>query len=372
MIPYIEVLKWNAAKTELNAFALIEPSECWFEISYYNKGEFEIYAAATIKNLNALKKGNYVKIPHKPFIWGIKSLQYEFNSDGARMISAKGYEAAKDILAKRIIRDPLNLTGNLADGLERLLSGNLGTDAAAVRQISGIIWAWDDGLTGKTTDAQATRGNLWDYVSNLLKLYKFGAVSTLDNGKILYSTVNGMDKSDSVKFSQSFDNLISATYYTSDEEKKTDCQIVSTFNEQETSGGTQRTVSHDYIAYYPADEAGASGIDRDEITLQSNLSTKVKNADGTETEVAPSSEDFVSMQQSEGAATLAEKQTVTEFNGEIDLVNSQYNFGEDFFIGDLVKIRDEYFGYEAVARVIKFTIKQDASGYGEEAEFGDD
>jgi hypothetical protein len=37
-----------------------------------------------------------------------------------------------------------------------------------------------------------------------------------------------------------------------------------------------------------------------------------------------------------------------------------------------VEITDEYFGYTAKARVIKYTFKQDASGYGEEAEYGNE
>ena len=368
MIPYIEVLKWNNEKTAINAFALIEPSECWFELSYYETGEFEIYAPATLNALAALQKGNFVKIPHRDYIWRIKSVQYEFNADGARMISAKGYEA-KIILSQRIIRDPLELPSDLSDALELIFDQNLGAAAIPERRISGLSWLWNE-IAGKTTEAQATRGNLWDFTKNLLKLHNVGSVAKLQSGSIVYMTVNGQDKSEFVMFSQSLDNLISATYYSSDDNLKTNCQIVSTFNEQETQGGVARTVSHDYVAYYPTEAGGASGIDRSEITIQSNLSTKVKDESGTETEIAPDSAQFIAMQEAEGAAALAEKQTVTEFNGEIDLANSQYEFDRDFGIGDLVGITDEYFGYTAKARVTKYTFKQDGSGYGEEAEYG--
>lgn len=366
MIPYVEILKWNAAKTALNAFQVIEPSECWFELSYYEVGQFEVYAAATLKNLSALQKGNFVKIPHRSYLWVIVSIQYEYNADGARMISAKGYEA-KQIVGKRIIRDPLQLPANLANALETMFSANLGTNAISERRIAGLTWSWD-GLTGKTTDAQATRGNMLDFTLNLLKLHKVGTKSTLSNGKVLFSTFNGSDRSNYVIFSQSLDNLVKSTYFTSDENLKTNCQIVSTFNEQENVGGVNRSVSHDYIAYYPAEAAGASGIDRDEITITPNLSTKVIN-NGVETEIAPDSAEFIAMQEAEGAATLAEKTTVTELNGEIDLANSQYVFDEDFSVGDLVKIIDEYFGIAGTARIIKYTIKQDAGGYGEIADY---
>lgn len=366
MIPYIEVLKWNAGKTALNTFQVIEPSECWFELSYYEVGQFEVYAPASAKTLSALQKGNFVMIPHKDYIWVILSVQYEFNVDGARMISAKGYEA-KQIVGKRIIRDPLQLPTNLSNALETMFSANLGTNAIAQRRIAGLTWAWN-GLSGKTTDAQATRGNLLDFTLNLLKLHKVGTKSTLSNGKVLFATVNGSDRSNSVIFSQSLDNLIKSTFFTSDENLKTNCQIVSTFNEQENVGGVSRSASHDYVAYYPDETAGGSGIDRDEMTISPNLSTKVIN-NGVETEIAPDSATFINMQKAEGAAALADHITVTELNGEIDLANSQYEFDVDFSVGDIVKIRDEYFGIQANARIVKYTIKQDAGGYGEIADY---
>lgn len=367
MIPYIEILKWNLNQTALEPYFLIEPSQCWFEISYYETGAFEIYAPATTNNLQ-LQKGQFVKIPNKPYLWYITSIQYEFNADGARMIDAKGYET-KWIASKRIIRDPLQLPSNLQTAMELLFDSNIGSGAIAERIIAGFTYDFT-ACAGKTTEAQATRGNLYDYALNLLKLHKIGVYSIYENGKIKFVAINGADKTESVLFSQSMDNLISATYYTSDEEKKTNCQIVSTFSQSEGSGSARTTTTTEYVAYEPNETEGASGIDRAEMTLSSNLSTKVKQPDGTEVEIDPSSQTFINMQKAEGKSALAEKISVVNFDAQIDLQFSHYIFGEDFFIGDLVKVRDEYFGYEAKARITKYTFKQDASGYGEEAEYG--
>lgn len=366
MIPYIEILEWNSDQTALEPSFLIEASQCWFELSYYETGQFEIYAPATTNNLQ-LKKGQFVKIPNKPYLWYIVSIQYEFNADGARMIDAKGYEA-KWIVSKRIIRDPLQLPSNLKTAMELLFNNNLGNGAITQRRIAGLQYDFT-ACAGKTTDAQATRGNLYEYTSNLLKLHKIGAYSLLTNKKIVYNALNGVDRTDTILFSQSMDNLISATYYTSDEEKKTNCQIVSSFSETTGTGTARTTITNEFVAYEPTETEGASGIDRAEITLASNLSTKVKQADGTEIEIDPSSQTFINMQKAEGRSALAEKISVVNFDAQIDLQYSHYIFGEDFFIGDLVKVRDEYFGYEASARILKYTFRQDASGYGEEAEY---
>lgn len=361
MLPYVEILAWNANKTALVPFTVVEPSECWFEISYYENGQFEVYAPATAENLIVLQKWNYVKIPHKAFLWVITSLQYEFNADGARMVSAKGYEA-KFVVGKRIIRDPMSLPSNLKNAMDALFARNLGNLAINVRKINGLRYSFAS-LSEKTTEAQATRNNLLEFTQNLLKLHRCGTFSTLDtDGKILFYAVNGQDKSDTVLFSQSFDNLISSTFYTSDENTKTNSQIVSTFNEDDQT--------REIVAYSPTETSGESGIDRAEIIVQSNLSTKVKNEDGTETDLDPDGEEYANMQKAEGSAALAEHRTVTEFNGELDLAHSPYVFGVDFSVGDLVGIRDEYFGISAKARVLKYTIKQDATGYGEQADYG--
>lgn len=370
MIPYVQILKWNASKTALEPFSLIEPSQCWFEVSYYETGEFEVYASATANAVNSIKKGNFVSIPNKDFLWEIRSVQYEYNAEGARMVDAKGYEA-KFVVGQRIIRDPLQLPSDLKSAMELLFSSNLGAKAISQRRIAGLTYDFT-ALAGKDTEAQGTRGNLLEFSLNLLKLHKSGLISYIDNGKIAVEAIVGQDKSDAILFAQSMDNLISATYYTSDAETKTHCQIISTFNEQEGTGTARTSVSHEYIAYYPAEAQGATGIDRMEMMLESNLSTKVKNEDGTETDIDPASATYRAMQEAEGASALAEKIDVTEFNGEIDLQNSNYEFGEDFSLGDLVMVRDEYFGYSAKARIVKYTFKQDESGYGEEAEYGNE
>lgn len=368
MIPYIEILKWNNNQTALEPYFLIEPSQFWSELSYYETGAFELYAPATANNLQ-LRKGQFVKIPNKPYLWYITSIQYEFNADGARMIDVKGYEA-KWIVSKRVIRDPLQLPSDLEDAMTLLFDLNIGSRVnIPEREIKGLNYDFEACAT-KTTEAQATRGNLYEYTINLLKLHKIGVYSIYENGKIKIVATNGENKGDSVLFSQSMDNLISATYYTSDEAKKTNCQIVSTFSQTEGSGSARTTTTTEYVSYEPNETEGASGIDRAEMTLSSNLSTKVKQADGSETEIDPSSETFINMQKAEGKSALAEKISVVNFDAQIDLKYSHYVFEEDFFIGDIVKVKDEYFGYEANARILKYTFKQDASGYGEEAEYG--
>ena len=349
MIPYVEIRDKNTYKT----LAIIEPQECWFELAYQEEGKFEIYCRASKGNLTALQKGRFVTMPNKPYIWFITSVQYTFAAGGARMISATGYEA-KWLLKKRCILTPKELSGNITSAIYGLVSANIGATASTARKIVGFDVSTND-LLIDISGTQAPRENLLAFVTTLLKAHGCGHIATLENGAIRYTVFKGEDKTQSVRFSQSLDNLLSSEYLTDDADIATHALVVSTVDDvdytQEVYGET-------------------TGIDRAEIIVSSNLSTKYEDASGVEQETTPDSALYKGWQIEEGKAKLSERITIEEINGEIDIVNSNYTFAEHFFIGDLVRTQDEYFNFVADTRITKYTLKQDANGYGEEAEYG--
>lgn len=349
MIPYLEIRD----KYTLKTVAPVEPQECWLELSYQDVGEFEIYCRASKANLKALQKGRYVTIPNKRFIWVITSVKYTFTAGGARMISATGYEA-KWLLNKRCILTPKELNGTITKAVYGLVNHNLGEGANAARKIVGFTVDTND-LLINISGTQAPRANLLEFVNPLLKQYNCGSIVEFVNGKLVYKIFTGVVRTNSVKFSQSLDNLLSSEYLTDDTNKATSALVVSTVEDV------------DYTQTY---DTGATGIDRAEILVESNISTKYEDANGTEQETTPDSLLYEDWLTEEGKTKLAEHTTIEEINGEIDIANSNYIFDEDFFIGDIVKIQDEYFNFYVNSKIAKYTIKQDANGYGEEAEYG--
>lgn len=347
-LPYVEILNKNT----LQAFALIEPSECWFELCCFEVGEFEIYCLANKNSLQALKQGNYVKMPNKNYAWVITSVKYEY-IDGKKMILASGKEA-KWILSKRIIQKPIQLPNTLSAAIYKLFNDNVGSGAIASRKIDKFelqLINYDIVLE----DNQAPRGNLLEFMMNLLKAYGFGMYCEIDNNVLVLKLINGTLKEE-VLFSQSLDNLISSEYLLNEENVKTNVLVVSEVED---------------IEYEKEYDTGASGIDRSEELLESNISTKFTDVNGVEREVDPTSNIYQGWLLEEAKKELANHTTAVEVNGVIDLENSFYKFGEDYFIGDMVKIQDEYFDYSFTPRIIKYTIKQDAEGYGEEIEYGE-
>lgn len=353
MIPYVEIIDRYTLKKLTN----VEPQECWFELGFYELGEFEIFCNATPKNLAALKKGRFVKIPNKRFIWVITSIKYTFNAEGARMISATGYDA-RYLLKLRCILTPKELNGTITSAVYGLVNHNLGTGAQAVRKINNFTVDTNEILID-ISGTQAARGNLLDFVLNLLKLYNCGSIVTYDAGILKFKVFTGGVKTSSVKFSQSLDNLISSEYLTDDDEVATNVMVVSTVED---------------VEYTKTHDTGKTGIDRAEIILDSKLATKYEDANGEEKELdltkATDLTLYQSWQKAEGETELANHRTLEEVKGDLDLTGSNYDFDKDYFIGDIVRVQDEYFNYYFNTRITKYTFKQ-AKTYGEEAEYGE-
>lgn len=350
MISYLEIID----KYSLKPFALIEPNECWFELSYFDVGEFEVYCNATPSNLKALQKGQYVKIPNKRFIWVITSIEYTFTAGGARMISAKGKEA-KYLLSKRIIQKPLQLPLTISGAIYKLINDNIGVNASASRKINNFETQLIN-IDIALTDTQAPRGNLLEFTNALLKMYDCGSQVIYEDGVLKYMIIQGQDKRQNVKFSQSLDNLLSSTYFSNIEEIATNALVVSTIDEV------------DYTQEY---DTGATGIDRAEILVNSNLSIKYTDANGVEQETTPTSTLYKGWQQEEAKNELSQHKEIIEVKGEIDLTNCDYVFDIDYYIGDLVRILDEYFNYYADKKILKYTFSQDSNGYAEAADYGE-
>lgn len=354
MIPYVEIRD----KYNFKHIGLIEPQECWFEISYQDVGEFEVYCKATSKALDLLKKGRYVKIPHKRFIWVITSVQYLFTAVGTRMILVKGYEA-KWLLNKRCILTPKELQGTITKAIYGLVNHNLGTGANASRKIVGFTVDTND-LLIDISGTQAPRANLLEFVNQLLKNYGCGSIVEFTDDTLTYRIFKGEIKTQSVRFSQSLDNLLSSDYLTDDTELATYALVVSTVDDKD---------------YTQEVDEKTTGIDRAEVLVESNISTEYET-EGNEEKVKldlTNKDDLAKYQgwlTEEGKTNLAEHITVEEINGELDIANSTYEFDVDFFLGDRVRVQDEYFNFFVDPIITKYTFKQDASSYGEEAEYG--
>lgn len=357
MIAYVEVRD----KYSRLPFATIEPAECWFELFYYGVGEFQVYTRATKTALASLKEGNYITIPHKPFIWLIENVQKTFVAGRGYMISATGRQA-KAILGKRIINTQTQLPSDLTTAVFGLIRKHAGAEAGTIRKIDGL-----EELTSliiqPITETQVSYENLLTYTDELLQAYEAGAELTItDAAAFRYNLYAGSDRSDTIIFSQTFDNLLSSSYTRSN----------TAFRSYALIGG-QGEGTERILQEYNSNTA-LKGIDRAEMFVDAkDISSKYKEADGTEKELDLTTDAGLATYKAwlleRGKAKTAESGIVETFEGEIDTAASPYKFGVDYYLGDRVRVQDDILGVYITPRILKFTIRQDRN-YSELVEYG--
>lgn len=357
MISYVEVRD----KYSRLPFALIEPAECWFELTYYGVGQFQVYARASKPALAALKEGNYITLPHKPFIWVIEGVKATYEARRGYMISATGRQA-KAILGKRIIHRQTQLAGDITTAVFSLVRNNAGENAGDVRKIDGLT-ELSSAVVRPITETQVSYSNLLDYTDGLLQAYEVGADLTItDAAAFRYSLYEGVDRSDIIIFSQTFDNLLSSSY----------TRNAAAFRSYALIGGQGEGTERILQEYDSA--PNLRGIDRAEVFVDAkDVSSKYTAADGTEKELDLTTADGLATYKGwlteRGQAKTAESSLVEIFEGEIDTAASAYVFGEHYYLGDRVRVQDDYLGAYITPRILKFTFRQDRK-YSELVEYG--
>lgn len=356
MIVYIEVRD----KYSRLPFATIEPAECWFELAYYGVGDFQVYTRATKTALASLKEGNYITLPHKPFVWVIENVEQKYVAGRGYMISATGRQA-KAILGKRIINTRTRLPNDLTSAVVDLIYKNAGAAAGEARQIEGL-----EEITSliiqPITETQVSYTNLLTYTDELSRAYEVGAELTLtDAAAFRYSLYKGNDRSAEIIFSQTFDNLLSSSHKRSTAAFRTYALIGG------QGEGTAR-ILHEYNA-----APSLRGIDRAEIFVNASdiSSTYTENGQDKELDLttAEGLNTYKSWLAARGRAKVAEAAQIDTFEGEIDTAATPYKFGEDFYLGDRVRVQDDFLGVYITPRILKFTMRQDRT-YGEVVEYG--
>ena len=358
MIPYVEVL----SKYTREPFELIEPSEIWGELAYYGVGEFEVYTRATERALASLKNGNYIRIPNKPHLWLIERVNPSYDAERGLMISASGRQA-KQILGKRIINAQTQLATDLQAAVLNLVSKHAGAGASASRRIVGLSTGGT--LSQAIGETQVSYKNLLTYTDELLKTYESGAELTITGVNLLYRIYKGIDKTEDIIFSQTFDNLLSSDY-SIDESNYRNFALIGGQGE-----GAERILD-------TVNLENKTGIDLCEMFVDAkDISSKYIDDNGQEQELdltkASDLATYKSWLRERGRSTLAEYIRVETFDGTIDTTNTAYTFGRegDYYLGDRVRVQDNRLGVYITPRILKFTFNQTTEEYTEKIEYGE-
>lgn len=310
---------------------------------YKTAGDFEIYVRATTYNLSLLQPGNYIMRLDSDMVGIVQNIQLTTDAENGDYLTVTGPDLA-DLLRRRIVWTQTILTGTVENALRRLVNENIISPTKTTRQIPGFVLGTSQGFT-ETISKQITGDNLLEAISAICDTYGYGFRVVLnDSRQYEFQVYRGVDRSESqsavprVAFTPDYDNITSSEYGW-DESNYANVALVA--GEGEGLARRQTAVGD------------TSGLNRYEVYVDAR---NISSNDGEITEA-----DYINQLREQGVETLAERAIVETFSGEI-IPGQTYQYGVDYFLGDIVTVANEY-GIRNDVRIVEIIESEDETGY---------
>lgn len=311
--------------------------------SYYDVGDFEIYIQASKKNINLLQEERYVMRQDSDMVGIIEKVKVITDVEDGDYLLASG-RCLKSLLARRIIWNQTNLAGKTEAIMRSLINDNVINPVNSARKIPNVILGELKGFTEKT-DFQSTGEELLEKIIELCKASEIGWKVFINESKqIVIDFYKGTNRSYSqtenpyIVFSPDFDNLLTT-------ETEIDTQSLKNVALVAGEGeGTDRTTTT------IGTEAGLS---------RRELFVDARDLSSNNGEIE--ADKYLQILQERGKEKLAAAGEFFKVSGEAE-TKITYKFGEDYFLGDLVTVVNEY-GITANTRILEVIECEDENGY---------
>lgn len=334
--------------TNFTAVAVVDSFRSLIWTDRYNQyGDFELYLAMDVEKLDIFKQDYYLWLNGSEHCMIIEDLSIDSDVEEGNYLTVTG-RSLESILDRRIVWGQKILNGNLQDAIETLLNEAIISPTNESRKIDNFIFeaSTDPKVTELTIDTQYTGDDLYTVIQSLCEANQLGFMIRLnEQNQFVFSLYAGADRSYDqmenpyVIFSPSFENIINSNYYTSTTELKNVTLVAG-----EGEGASRKMTA-------VGDTAGLAR--RELFTDARDISS---DTDGG----TLSADEYTAQLYARGVEKLAESTAKTAFEGEVDATR-MFKYGEDFFIGDIVQIANEY-GHEGKAYISELVMSQDETG----------
>ena len=351
----------------------------WHQV-YYGVGDFEIYAQATKQNIALLKVGNYVTRYNNDEVGVIEQINFDFSVQDGYMITASG-RFAKSLLDRRIIyklsgtvNTPTILRGNVEIAVRQTVLDNaINCTFDSRRNIPILGLAALKGYTsiivdesGNPAEKQVSYQNLMEYTDSVLREYGMSALIIYNdsNKKLLYSVNKGVDRSadntdgnEPVVFSIEYDNLNSSSY-SYDEKSLKNAALI---------GGAGQGLER----FYTLLTESKTGLQLREMFVNASSINRTYNESEESEERQYTNAEYRAMLNQEGQRKLKTQIIQETFDGDVNVTFGNNIYGEDYFLGDIVTVQDNYIQKYINTRITEVTEVQDENGYAVNVVFGE-
>lgn len=350
---------------------------------YRNPGDTEIYMPVDKAPMEHFKEQYYLWRKGTDRLMIIEDILITTDAESGPHVTVTG-RSLESILDRRVIADRTIITGNLQNGIQKLLNENLISPSDASRAIPEFrfIYNNDSRVTSLTCDLNLLGEDLLSVVEDQCEVNDLGfkvsyneALSSFDF-LLYYGEDRSYDQNKNpwVVFSPDYDNLLSSSYYQTSKNLRTaaviagseseECgqEIVDVDGKPSLTGLDRRELFVEATGIQrPETEVNEDSI-RERLEKKGKKEHEIQEAIDEAKEQAAAQDRVTYRAQLEqvGREELAKTYVTQSFEGEIEAVR-QYVYDRDFFIGDKVQIRDAY-GKEAPSRITEVVMSHDTSG----------
>ena len=333
---------------DFESIAVIDTYESMIWTDRYNAyGDFEIYFAMDENLLEYIKEDYYLWLKDSEHSMIIEDIKIDADTEEGNRLIVTG-RSLESILERRIIWGQRIFSGNLQNAIQTMLNENIISPSVADRKITNFVFvpSTDSKITSLTIDNQYTGDDLYTVIKGLCEENNIGFKIVLtDDNQFAFSLYAGADRSYDqtenpyVVFSPNFENIINSNYFSSKAGYRNVTLVAG-----EGEGASRKTTV----------VGSASGLDRRELfTDARDISSDTE--DGTLSDA-----EYIAQLRTKGLKNLADHMITTAFEGEVE-VTRLFKYGEDFFIGDIVQIANEY-GNENSAYISELIISNSDEG----------
>ena len=315
-------------------------SSLLWDIEYYKCGAFEVYIAASPRNIEIFQTGRIVgRDDDKEHFGLIESVELETDAEDGDYLIIKG-RFLMCLLERRIIYPTLNFTTMTTHGIiiQKALESNALTSRN--RLISGLKLGKIQGACWNAeTKLQVSYDNLMEWVYTICE--KIGGTANIRLSKIdneqyemIFELSQGTDRSilqevnPHIIFSDRYNNLLSFTYFTDTSVKKNYAYVLG------KGEGEKRKRTTCFEGTEP------SSLERYEVYIDAK---DISDEEQIDNETRPLSDaEYIELLREKGNQNLIPTKTKSE--SQIAVQSTQFQYGVDYFVGDFVTVEHQRFG----------------------------
>lgn len=342
-------------------------------VRYDEAGDFEIYTPVRLDYIQVMQIGNYLWNRDSDRLMVIETVEIETDSEEGPQLIITG-RSLESILDRRIVTSSQNFSGNLQSVLFAIIQNEV-ISSDETRQIPGFSLKAnsDSRITSISISELSIRGeNVYDVVCSLCQANKVGwRILPKGTGGFEFELYVGTDRSYAqsvnlyVTFSPSFENLLNSNYIKSFKSYKNSIYAVGTYQKEVILQNKYKDDNGEWVVEEQTtyEEAEVVTWQYSETATPSGLARRemfIDNGGVNDGEQGGEYATWNAVNKEKAIAELGEHQTTTAFEGELEATR-QYIYGEDFNIGDIVQVENE-FGITGTVYISEIVFSQDVNG----------